>query len=173
MCEPVSIGFAVASLALSAYSMSEQTKATNKQAETNMANAKNAQITDTQALKTQADQIAEKGQDQQLQRQREALRERSRMRVQSGDMNGNSVDRLFNTSYFNENYDTASIENNTENGLVQNYNELEKVNTTALGRYKNAESQWVSGSQGMSRMAISGIQGGLQGYAMGSTFAKK
>lgn len=167
------LAIAGASMAMSAYSMNEQTKATNRQVDAEMANAKTAQIADQNALQEQATQIADKGRDEKLQRQREALRERSRMRVASGDMQGNSVDRLFNTSYFNEEFDTATIDKNVQNGLSQNLREGEKANTLATNRMRSAQSQWVSGSQASSRMLISGVQGGLQGYAMGKSMFGK
>lgn len=172
MCEPVSIGLAVASAGMSMYAMNEQSKATNRQVEAEMKSAEYAQIADTNALRDQSQQISEQAQDQELQRRREALRERATMRVMSNGASGNSIDRLFNTSYFNENFDTATIDKNKENGQMQNYRDLEKVNLTALGRFKNAESQWISGSRANTRLLISGAQGGLQGYALGRSLTK-
>lgn len=172
MCEPVSIGLAVASAGLGMYSMREQTKATNRQVEAEMKSAEYAQIADTNALRDQSQQISEQAGDLELQRRREALRERATMRVMSNGASGNSVDRLFNTSYFNEGFDVGTIEKNKENGQMQNYRDLERVNMIALGRYKNAESQWVSGSRANSRLFISGAQGGLQGYALGKSFSR-
>lgn len=175
MCEPVTAGIALAgvSAGLSMYSMREQTKATNRQVEAEMKNAEYAQIADTNALREQSRQISEQANDQELQRRREALRERASMRVASNGATGNSIDRLFNTSYFNENYDVSTIEKNKDNGQMQNYRDLERVNMVALGRYKNAESQWISGSRANTRLLISGaqsgLQGGLQGYAFGKS----
>lgn len=172
MCEPTTAMIAITGLSagLSMYSMREQTKATNRQVEAEMKSAEYAQIADTNALREQSQQISEQAQDQELQRRREALRERATMRVVSNGASGNSIDRLFNTSYFNEEYDVATINKNKENGQMQNYRELEKVNMMALGRYKNAQSQWISGSRANSRLLISGAQGGLQGLALGKSF---
>lgn len=174
MCEPVTIGYAIAgvSAGLSMYSMHEQTKATNRQVEAEMKSAEYAQIADTNALRDQSQQISEQARDQELQRRREALRERATMRVMSNGASGNSIDRLFNTSYFNENFDVATIEKNKDNGQMQNYRDLERVNMTALGRFTNAQSQWISGSKANTRLLISGVQGGLQGYALGKSFGK-
>ena len=168
MCEPVSIGMAVASIGMSMYSANQQQKATRESAEVNMINAKNAQIADTNALREQSEQIASKAQDTKLARRREALKERSRMRVMNNGVNGNSVDRLFNTSYFNENFDNGTIEHNENNGQAQNLRDLEKVNVTGLGRQRNAETAWKSGG-GSGRLLVSGLQGGLQGYSMASS----
>lgn len=172
MCEPVSIGIAVASAGMAMYSMNEQNKAQNRQVEAEMKSAEYAQIADTNALREQSQQISEQARDQELQRRREALRERASMRVMSNGASGNSIDRLFNTSYFNEEYDVATVNKNRDNGQMQNYRDLEKVNMTALGRFRNAESQWISGSRANKRLLVSGAQGGLSGYSMGRSFTK-
>lgn len=167
MCGPAVVG--LATLAMSAYSAKQQQKATRRNAVVNMKNAENAMIADQNALQDKSEQIASKAQDTKLQRRREALRERSRMRIANGGANGNSVDRLFHTSYFNENFDNGTIQHNQENSQTQNLRDLEKVNIVGLGRIKNAQTQWKSGG-GNGRLLISGVQGGLQGYSLGQSF---
>lgn len=173
MCEPVSIATAVATVAsagASMYSIREQNKATNAQLEAEIKSAEYARTADTNALNEQQRQISEQANDKELQRRREALRERATMRAVSNGASGNSIDRLFNTSYFNEEFDVSTIDKNMGNEQMQTQREKDKVNLTALGRINNAQSQWISKSRGNSRLLIGGVQGGLQGYSLGRSF---
>ena len=158
--------------AAAAYGTIESNKAANRQASAEMENANNAQIAEHNALAEQASQIADKGADERLARQREALRERARMRVESGGLAGNSVDVMFNKSLLNEEFDKGTIDKNVIAGLSQNLREGERVNTLAKNRYRSAKAQWVSGSKGASSMLISALSGGMQGYSMGQSLFK-
>jgi hypothetical protein len=170
MCEPVSIGMAVASMAMSVSSMQAQQKAQRNTAKVNMKNAENAQIADLNAQREKSEQISGQAQDAKLQRQREALRERATMTVNNKGANGNTIDRLFNTSYFNENFDEGSINKNWENSQAQTTRETEKINVTAMGRIRNAQTDYANAG-GSSRLLVSAVQGGLQGYSMGQSMS--
>lgn len=164
------VAAAVAAMAAaSAYGTIQSNKAANRQATAEIENANNAQIADHNALVEQAQQIADKGADEKLARQREALRERARMRVESGGLAGNSMDTLLNKSVLNEEYDKGTIDKNVVAGLSQNLREYERTNTLAANRKRSAKAMWVSKGQGTQNMLISAFNGGMQGYAMGKS----
>ena len=167
MCSPISLGVAMAGMSL--YSASAQQKAQKSQAQAEADNARNAQIADLNAQEEKMQQISSQAGDAKLQRRREALRERASMRVANAGANGNTIDRLFNTSTFNENFDNGTITNNWKNAQAQTQRETEKINITAQGRINNANTSYANAGSS-SRLLISGIQGGLQGYSLGRSF---
>jgi hypothetical protein len=121
MCEPTTImlGLAIASSA-AAYVGTSQAAAAKEKA--TIANAEQQQ----DSMLTQQWQARGQAQDQMSQRAKEATQERGRLAVISAEsgLAGNTQDRLYNESLFNEGQDITSIQRNARN--TQQQSELEK-----------------------------------------------
>lgn len=93
-----------------------------------------------ETLQTQADQINAQANDQSAERQRQALIERGRLRVASGEsgIGGLSMSRLLQESMFNQGQDLAQIEANRKASIDQNKLGLKSAYAQAKGRSNTA-----------------------------------
>ena len=159
MCYMIAIPIAMAAIsaAATAYQTVEQNKAQNK--------AIDAEVKQ-QESNMMAQQVALQEQNQERQkRQAEALRERSRLRVESGGLVGNSIDAIFNASRFNENQDLSVINQNEENEHAQNAREHERLSSQYTSGVKSLQSQYKKHGASHLEAALAGAVGGLQMYS--------
>nr|DAR35527.1 MAG TPA: hypothetical protein [Caudoviricetes sp.] len=166
MCYMMAIPIAMAamSMATTAYQTIEQGKAQNRAIDDELKQQESNMMAGQVALKEQSQQIADKGAVERQRREAEALRERARLRVESGGLVGNSIDALFNASRFNENQDLSVINQNEENEHAQNAREYERMSGNYSNKTASLRSQYKSGGATGLEAALAGAVGGLQMY---------
>lgn len=167
MCYMMAIPIAMAamSMATTAYQTVEQNKANNKAIDAQLKQQESNMMAQQVALKEQSQQIADKGAVERQRIEAEALRERARLRVESGGLVGNSIDALFNASRFNENQDLSVINQNEENAHAQNAREYERMSSQYTNGATSLKSQYKkSGATGL-EAGLAGAVGGLQMYS--------
>ncbi|QPH88695.1 hypothetical protein CVT15_08285 [Campylobacter concisus] len=166
MCYMMAIPIAMAamSMATTAYQTIEQGKAQNRAIDAELKQQESNMMAGQVALKEQSQQIADKGAVERQKREAEALRERARLRVESGGLVGNSIDALFNASRFNENQDLSVINQNEENERAQNAREYERMSGNYSNKTASLRSQYKSGGATGLEAALAGAVGGLQMY---------
>lgn len=171
MCYMMAIPIAMAamSMATTAYQTIEQGKAQNRAIDDELKQQESNMMAGQVALKEQSQQIADKGAVERQRREAEALRERARLRVESGGLVGNSIDALFNASRFNENQDLSVINQNEENEHAQNAREYERMSGNYSNKTASLRSQYKSGGATGLEAALAGAVGGLQMYGSASS----
>nr|DAK13435.1 MAG TPA: hypothetical protein [Caudoviricetes sp.] len=176
MCYMIAIPIAMAAMtaATTAYQTVEQNKANNKAIDAELKQQENNMLSQQVALKEQSQQIADKSAVERQRREAEALRERARLRVESGGLVGNSIDALFNASRFNENQDLSVINQNEENAQAQNAREYERMANQYTNKAASLQSQYKKHGASHLEAGLAGAVGGLQMYstvygAMGQT----
>jgi hypothetical protein len=160
----IPIAMAAMSMATTAYQTIEQGKAQNRAIDDELKQQESNMMAGQVALKEQSQQIADKGAVERQRREAEALRERARLRVESGGLVGNSIDALFNASRFNENQDLSVINQNEENEHAQNAREYERMSGNYSNKTASLRSQYKSGGATGLEAALAGAVGGLQMY---------
>ncbi|WP_230853922.1 virion core protein, T7 gp14 family [Campylobacter concisus] len=160
----IPIAMAAMSMATTAYQTIEQGKAQNRAIDAELKQQESNMMAGQVALKEQSQQIADKGAVERQKREAEALRERARLRVESGGLVGNSIDALFNASRFNENQDLSVINQNEENERAQNAREYERMSGNYSNKTASLRSQYKSGGATGLEAALAGAVGGLQMY---------
>lgn len=153
----------------SAYQTIEQGKAQNRAIDAQIKQQESNMMAQQVALQEQNQQISDKAAVERQKRQAEALRERARMRVESGGLVGNSIDALFSASKFNENQDLSVINQNEENAHAQNAREYERLSRNYANQTASLKSQYKSGGATGLEAALAGAMGGLQMYDAASS----
>ncbi|WP_460169300.1 virion core protein, T7 gp14 family [Campylobacter concisus] len=166
MCYMIAIPIAMAAMtaATTAYQTIEQNKAQNRAIDAQLKQQESNMQAGQVALQEQNQQIADKAAVERQKRQAEALRERSRLRVESGGLVGNSIDAIFNASRFNENQDLSVINQNEENEHAQNAREYERLSGNYANQTASLKSQYKRGGATGLEAALAGAVGGLQMY---------
>ncbi|CUU71127.1 Uncharacterised protein [Campylobacter hyointestinalis subsp. hyointestinalis] len=172
MCPPAVVmgAMAVASAAATMYSTNQQNKAIKASADTEAANAQREANLNQQALDEQAQQQDQAAAIQRMQREKEGIKERATLNNAFGNAQGNSINRVFNTSLFNENYDKSMIDYNNSNALSQNYREKQSVGLLANNRIRSSNASRKSATSGLGSgilIANSAINGAASGYSLG------
>ena len=145
MCEPIAATAIVASAA-TAIGNYAQIKAQNAQAKAEMKAAKNAALYDTLALEMRRHQINQSTDLEIFERQRQALRERSRIAVAAGEAGvaGNSPARMIAQSILDASFDIGVRQSNRESNLLQTKLDEEAVKATKTYRVNTARSQMIN-----------------------------
>ena len=167
MCYMIAIPIAMAAIsaAATAYQTVDQNKAQNKAIDAEIKQQESNMMAQQVALQEQNQQIADKGAVERQKRQAEALRERSRLRIESGGLVGNSIDALFNASRFNENQDLSVINQNEENAHAQNAREYERLSSQYTNQVATLQSQHKKHGASHLEAGLAGAVGGLQMYS--------
>jgi hypothetical protein len=175
MCNPMALGLLTLAIsgATTGYSLYQQNQAAEDAADAAGKSAQyldEAEMNQLKALEEQMAQVKDQGELEKLERQRQAIRERAKIRVASAESGamGNSVFRSTAASMLNESMDKGVIDANVANQASQIKSQMEsvKINT------KRMKNDLYSGGgvnpffAGLS-IAGSGIQGFGQGYGLG------
>src|SRR5690625_2956724 len=121
MCEPTT-AIAVASAIAGGISAYADVKATNAAARAEEAAAKDAYALDTMAIEERGLQSQRQLTTEAFDRQRQALRDRSKILVGAGEdgIGGNTLLREMSQSYLKESYDTGIMSKNHESASFAN-----------------------------------------------------
>lgn len=143
----------------------------NKQAKMEVQAAEDAAQADYNILVEQQRQVNQKASLEKAERQRQALRERGRLRVALGEagIDGVSPGREMANAFLQEAYDKAIIEENRENQGSQNLQERFSVGTNAKSRINAANSKRIGGLNGALMIGSSAVSGYGAGYQFGKT----
>lgn len=174
MCPPVVImgAMAAASAAATMYSTNQQNKAIKASADTEVYNAQQEANNNQAALDAKAQEQYQAAAIQNIQREKQGIRERATLNNTYGDTQGNSVNRVFNTSLFNQNYDTGMIDYNNSNALSQINREKQSVALTANNRIRSANASRKKATSGLGAgilVANSALSGAASGYGLGKS----
>jgi hypothetical protein len=170
LCEPTTLGLILGGLNAAQTTLSIQ--AQNDSAEASAKAANDAAISDYQQLEEQARQIGVQGAGENLERTRQALRERSRLRVAMGEagVEGNSPLREVANSFLQEGFDKGIINTNVKNRLNQTRMETSAVFSAAKSRINQAKASVVNPAQAVLQIGAAGMSGYASGYQMGNIF---
>jgi hypothetical protein len=143
---------------------------TNKTAEAAAQNAVRAANYDYQLLNLRQQQVNEKAAQQAFERQRQGLRERSKVLVATGEAGvlGNTPLREMYNTMFQTGYDTGIIEQNRVNQSLQVQAYKEGVKAQAESRINQAESMVTNPWMAILKIGMSGLGAGLSGWATGN-----
>lgn len=166
MCEPTTMA------ALSIFSTLLEINSTNEQAKYMIESARNAAVADYNLLELQGKQINQQVDLEQMERQKQAARERSRLLTAMGaaGVSGNTALRQIANTFLQESYDKGIMEQNRENSLLQTQAQIEKVSATQRSRINEAKSQMINPLQGALMIGISGLSGLSAGSKLSKTF---
>jgi hypothetical protein len=150
MCNPAFIG-----LAIQAGQQVLNIGGQNDAAEAQANAARDSAISDYQQLEEQARQIGVQAAGENLERTRQALRERSRLRVAMGEagVEGNSPLREIANTFLQEGYDKGIINTNLQNKLNQNRTEVQNVFITQKSRIDQAKASVLTAKQFIKKTA--------------------
>lgn len=142
----------------------------NAMAEAQAEAAVNAAIADYNTLQEQQREINQQSNLEQIERQKQAMRERSRLIVAMSEagISGNSPMREIANSFQQESYDIGIIKENKENQLYGNRKQQEAVHANAKSRVNAAKSNMIS-------PALAALQigsGAVSGYVAGDNLSK-
>lgn len=171
MCGPATPMIAMA--AISAISTGISIHQNNKAVEAEMQAAVDAQAADNVLIDEQMGQVEQAKRIDQLERSRQAARERAMLRTahsESGIAGASPMREIYDT-FLQENYDMGIIETNAENAKAQASANGKAIAATAQGRVNAAKSRAVSPGMGALQIGLSGAQGAMQGASMSSLFA--
>lgn len=174
MCPPVVImgAMAVASAAATMYSTNQQNKAIKAGADTETYNAQQEANNNQAALDAKAQEQYQAAAIQNMQREKQGIKERATLNNTYGDMQGNSINRVFNTSLFNQNYDTGMIDYNSSNALSQINREKQSIGLMANNRIRSANASRKKATSGLGTgilVANSALSGAASGYGLGKS----
>lgn len=174
MCPPVVImgAMAAASAAATMYSTNQQNKAIKASADTEAYNAQQEANNNQAALDAKAQEQYQAAAIQNMQREKQGIRERATLNNTYGDTQGNSINRVFNTSLFNQNYDTGMIDYNSSNALSQINREKQSRGLTANNRIRSANASRKKATSGLGTgilVANSALSGAASGYGLGKS----
>lgn len=174
MCPPVVImgAMAVASAAATMYSTNQQNKAVKAAADTETYNAQQEANNNQAALDAKAQEQDQAAAIQTMEREKQGIKERATLNNTYGDAQGNSINRVFNTSLFNQNYDTGMTDYNNSNALSQINREKQSVALTANNRIRSANASRKKATSGLGTgilVANSAISGAASGYGFGKS----
>jgi hypothetical protein len=167
LCEPATIGYIFA--ALSAAQAGLQIQAQNEMAVEQAEAAKEAAVVDYQQLQEQARQVSIQGAGENLERTRQALRERARLRVAMGEagVEGNSPLREVANAFLQEGYDKGIINTNVKNRLLQNQMQVNAAFATQKSRINQGNASIVNPWQAVLQISEAGMKGYMNGVQMG------
>lgn len=170
MCDPVTATTAIIA-GINMLGTASEISAQNKQADAEIAAANQAYGVDINLLNEQFYQIQEQTALDQVERQRQALRERGRMMVAMGEVGieGNSPLREIANSFLQESFDKGIMEANKENRIKQNYAERKKIKAERESRINQAKSKKVDPLFGTLLIGSSGLSGAASGRKLGTT----
>lgn len=174
MCPPVVImgAMAVASAAATMYSTNQQNKAIKASADTETYNAQQEANNNQAGLDAKAQEQYQAAAIQNMQREKQGIKERATLNNTYGDMQGNSINRVFNTSLFNQNYDTGMIDYNSSNALSQINREKQSIGLMANNRIRSANASRKKATSGLGTgilVANSALSGAASGYGLGKS----
>lgn len=166
MCEPTTMA------AIGAFTTMFEIAQNNSQAKYMIESARNAAVADYNLLELQGKQINQQVDLEQMERQKQAARERSRLLTAMGaaGVSGNTALRQISNTFLQESYDTGIMEQNRENSLLQNQAQVEKVYATQKSRINEANSQMINPLLGSLMIATSGVSGLSTGANLSKTF---
>lgn len=174
MCPPVVImgAMAAASAAATMYSTNQQNKTIKASADTEAYNAQQEANNNRAALDAKAQEQYQAAAIQNMQREKQGIKERATLNNTYGDTQGNSVNRVFNTSLFNQNYDTGMIDYNSSNALSQINREKQSIGLMANNRIRSANASRKKATSGLGTgilVANSALNGAASGYGLGKS----
>ena len=132
-------------------------------------NAAYAAATDYAVLDARVRQLDDKATQDAMERQRQALRDRSRIMVAAGEagVGGNSLLRDIHNTMVQADYDRGIIQANREVGVADTVMAKRGVYAEHQGRYNAAKSMAYNPFTSALKIGASTVQGGLAGYNMG------
>jgi hypothetical protein len=145
-------------------SIQNQNAAANAEAQA----AESAAVADYQQLHEQSLQIGMKGTLENVARSRQALRERSRLKVAMGEagVQGNSPLREIANSLLQESFDKGINKTNYTNALAQTNAQSQAVYANELSRINSADSKRIGALQSILMIGSSAMSGYASGAAM-------
>lgn len=163
MCDPAS-AMLVMSAVTAGISIQNQNAAANAEAQA----AESAAVADYQQLHEQSLQIGMKGTLENVARSRQALRERSRLKVAMGEagVQGNSPLREIANSLLQESFDKGINKTNYTNALAQTNAQSQAVYANELSRINSADSKRIGALQSILMIGSSAMSGYASGAAM-------
>jgi TolA-binding protein len=177
MCNPVafaavSMVIAAAGTAASIYQSNKAADAAQDAAEKEAALARQAEEKQIEALNAQLEQETDKTEIQKLERQRQALRERAKIRVAESESGafGNSTLKQLSASMVNEGQDKGLMDYNLRATADQIERQKDATSINTSRQINNAfASVPIKPSAFMSGLSIgsSAAGGAMQGYSMG------
>lgn len=174
MCPPVVImgAMAAASAAATMYSTNQQNKTIKASADTEAYNAQQEANNNQAALNAKAQEQYQAAAIQNMQREKQGIKERATLNNTYGDTQGNSINRVFNTSLFNQNYDTGMVDYNSSNALSQINREKQSIGLMANNRIRSANASRKKATSGLGTgilVANSALSGAASGYGLGKS----
>lgn len=165
-----SVLMAMGSTAMGVVGQNAQISAQNKAAAETANNAVAASNLDYSRMQDKNNETAAASNLQQLERQRQGMRERSRMRVAMGlnGVEGNTPMSEFANSYLQQAYDSGITQTNTENAMVQNQYDKMGVYATAKDRVNSARSTMRTGTSPL----LAGLQIAAAGAGAYTSYKK-
>lgn len=169
MCEPTTMIMMASMAALSAGSTAMSIKQQNDTAEAQAKASNEATKLEYKQLDRQADQETDAANQKKMERQRQALRERGKLRASFGEANvlGNSPLRQMHDALLQSSYDQSITDTNNTNALAQNDFNQFATSRKSQGRTNMAKSQASGPWTSMLNIGMSGAQGGMSGYQTG------
>jgi len=164
------VGMAIASMASTAMTVIGQ----NKQADAQEEAATAAAQADYAALADRQYQQNVEAQQATFERERQAEREAANIRVATGEsgLAGLLPLRQLHDSMFQAEYDQNIIEYNRESGINQTKRDMASVRANAQGRINEANARKVGALAAGLQIGMSGADGAVRGYALGSGIKK-
>lgn len=169
MCNPIAVGAVMAVAAVA--SKTAEISSTNAAAKRSAESAANSANLSYEALRGQAVQTNTKAQLESFERQRQAIREQSKLLVaagESGVLGGVSPARAIIDSAMQGSIDVGLINENRENALDQIELKNKQVYAEADTRIKAAKASAVSPFMSFLKIGYAGAQGFASGYMMGN-----
>lgn len=174
MCPPVFAAAAILSTIATTASSVMSVKANNDAAKAEMANASASTEQQYQQLREQQIQVNDQAALEKLERQRQALRDRAKIRVSQAEagITGNTAERELNDAAFQESYDLSIMEANRSNAISQSVTTGRAIGQEGLSRWKSAKNKRISGLSAGLQIGGAALSSGMQGYAGYSTIKK-
>jgi hypothetical protein len=168
MCEPATI-MAGASLAVGATTSVMSILQQNKAASEMASSANTAAVTDYSILDRRQQEADSKSALEMTERQRQGLKERSKLMVAIGEsgVSGNSPLREVDNALSQADYDLGIIGANQKSETSQIQDEKLGIYTQAQSRVNQAKSSYVNPLTGMLKIGVDAAGAGLAGYGMG------
>ena len=160
MCDPVSVTLATVAMASAGMKIKGQNDMAEARGKAVATGASNSNM----ALANKQQEINSASSLEQLERERQGLRERSTMKVASGEAGsfGNSAVRELANSMFQTSFDTGIMENNRENSIKQTQREKEAASASAKSEI--AGLNFTGPLMGALQIGAAGAMAGVGGF---------
>jgi hypothetical protein len=157
--------------AMTAIQTAVQISTQNKMAEAESEAAVKSANADYMRLAEQETQVNQQSNLEEMERERQALRERARLKVamEESGVAGVSPIRELANSFLQQEYDESIIETNRGNKLDQSRADANSVYTTGKSRINSAKSKITNPLAAGLQIGLSGVSGYASGYGLGKT----